>query len=289
MDLKSEMSKTTKPKREERSIKRMLIHSLIVIPFIIAVSCALLFVAIRLLTHEGQTVYDLLEDVKVGGATKRWQSAFELSKMLTNPRLVPDEEVFAQEMMSAFRTSKQDDPRVRQYLALAMARTGKTLFFEVLTEGIADEKDENLPAVIYAVGMLKDPQGAFVLNPFLNHPDARVRSIAVVALGNIAHPSSLDRLKKALEDSEPNVQWGAAISLAKMGDRTGKTIISKMLDREYLSAFPKVDSEEQNHLLLAAIEAASLLDESALNAQLEQLSKTDHHMKIRAFAREKLK
>ena len=275
--------------QKDKSFKRIMVHSFIVIPFGIAVSSAILFGAIRLLTHEKQTAYDLLEDVKVGGATKRWQSAFELSKRLANQNLVAENEGFTQEMISAFRKSKQDDPRVRQYLALAMGRTGKSVFFEPLTEDLAHEKDENLSAVIYAIGLLKDPRGAAMLNQFLNHPEGRIRSIAVAAIGNIAHPSSVGRLRKALSDSEPNVQWGAAISLAKMGDHTGRPVLLKMLDREYLSAFPQIDPEEQNYLLLSAIEAASLLHEPELKAKLEQLSKTDRNMKVRAFALEGLK
>lgn len=274
---------------KEKSVKRIMVHSFIVIPFIIAVSCAILFTTIQLLTREQQTAYDLLEDVKVGGATKRWQSAFELSRMLANPDLVPKEESFAQEMISAFRKAKQDDSRVRQYLALAMGRTGKAVFFEPLTEDLLDEKDENLSAVIYAIGMLKDQRGSPVLNQFLDHPDARIRSIAVVAIGNIAQSSSLSRLKRALVDSEPNVRWGAAISLAKMGDDTGKRVILEMLDREYLSRFPEVDPQEQNYLLLSAIEAASFLNDPELDAKLERLSKTDSNMQIRAVALEKLK
>ena len=212
------------PEKKEKSSKRILVHSFIVIPFAIAVSCAMLFAGIRLLTHEKQTAYDLLEDVKVGGATKRWQSAFQLSKMLASPDLIPKEEGFTQEMISAFRKSKDDDSRVRQYLALAMGRTGKTAFFEPLTGDIANEKEENLSAVIYAIGMLKDRRGTAVLTQFLDHRDGRIRSIAVVALGNIAQPSSIDRLKKALHDSEPNVQWGAAVSLQRWGTAQGNPL-----------------------------------------------------------------
>ena len=277
------------PEKKEKSSKRILVHSFIVIPFAIAVCCVMLFAGIRLLTHEKQTAYDFLEDVKVGGVTKRWQSAFELSKMLANRDLIPEEEGFTQEMISAFRKSKDDDSRVRQYLALAMGRTGKTAFFEPLIEDIANEKEENLSAVIYAIGMLKDRRGAAVLNQFLDHRDGRIRSIAIVALGNIAHPSSTDRLKRALVDSEPNVQWGAAVSLAKMGDSTGKQIILKLLDRQYLSKFPEVDPQEQNYLLLSAIEAAALLHEPELDMQLKQLSERDSNLKIRAAALEKLK
>ena len=76
---------------------------------------------------------------------------------------------------------------------------------------------------------------------------------------------------------------------AKMGDSAGEPVILKMLDREYLSKFPEVDPQEQNYLLLSAIEAASLLHEPALDAQLERLSKTDSNMKVRAAALGKLK
>lgn len=274
---------------KEKSPKRILIHSLIVIPFVIAVSCALLFAGIWLLTREKQTAYDLLEDVKVGGSTKRWQSAFEHSKMLAHQTLIPEDGRFTQEMIGAFRKSKQDDNRVRQYLALAMGRTGRAVFFEPLTEGLPEEREENLSAVIYAIGMLKDPRGVPLLHPFLDHREGRIRSIAVAAIGNIAHPSSVGRLRKALSDSEPNVQWGAAVSLARLGDGTGKQVILKMLDRNYLSGFPEVDPQEQNDLLLSAIEAASLLHESELDVQLKRLSQTDRNMKIRAAATEKFK
>ena len=73
------MPKTNQPKSKKKSAKGILVHSIIVIPFGIAVSCVLLYAAMHLLTREQQTAYDFLEDVKIGGATKRWQAAFELS------------------------------------------------------------------------------------------------------------------------------------------------------------------------------------------------------------------
>ena len=69
---------------------------LFVIPFLIAVFCVLLFTAIHLLTREQRGAEDYLADIKTGGLTKRWQGAFELSKILANPELVPDEDRFFQ-------------------------------------------------------------------------------------------------------------------------------------------------------------------------------------------------
>ena len=116
---------TANTETDKKSIFGVIVHSFFVIPFLLAIFSVLLFVSVRILTMEKRSVNDYLEDVRVGGLTKRWQSAFELSKMLANPERIPREEGFTQEMANAFRKSKEDDRRVRQYLALAMGRTGK--------------------------------------------------------------------------------------------------------------------------------------------------------------------
>lgn len=263
---------------------RVIVHSFFVIPFLIAVFCLLLFTAIHLLTSEKRTVYDYLEDVKTGGLTKRWQAAFELSKILANPDLIPGDERFTHELINAFEQARDDDPRVRQYLALAMGRTGHAEFLNPLLKGLQDEKEENLPAVIYALGMLGHKGAASRLYAYMEHPLARIRSITVAALGNLADPDSKDIIRKGLADSEPNVQWGAAVALAHMGDAAGKDILRRMLNREYLSNFSEVDAHEQDNLVIMAIEAAARLEDPLLNDQIRQLSQTDQNMKVRAAA-----
>ena len=262
------------------------IHSFFVIPFLIALSCILLFSGVRILTQNQRSAYDFLEDVKVGGLTKRWQSAFELSKILANPRLIPQDEQFFSQLSDAFEHARHDDNRTRQYLALAMGRTGRMEFVKPLLEGLKEEKEENLTALIYALGMLKQKEAAPALYPYLDHPQPRIRSIAVVALGNIAHPDSAALLTKALEDPEPNVQWGAAVSLARLGDAGGREILGEMLDREYWSRFPQVDDKEQNDLILMAIEASGSLRDSRLDEKIIYLGKNDPNAKIRFAALE---
>jgi len=271
---------------EEKSFFKIIVHSFFIIPFLIAVFCVLMFAGINLLTRENRTVYDYLEDVKTGGLTKRWQGAFELSKILSNHALLPKEERFSNELISAFEQSRHDDNRIRQYLALAMGRTGRKEFVKPLMDGLNNEKEENLAAIIYALGALKDKQASPVLSDYLDHSDPRIRSIAVVALGTIADGSSKGVLQGALQDKEPNVQWGAAISLAQMGDSSGKVILLKLLSREYLEKFPEVDPDEQTNLLLSALQAASNLKDDTLMTRINELSKTDKNMKVRSAAME---
>ncbi len=269
---------------EEKGFFQIIVHSFFVVPFLIAVFCVLLFAAIYLLTREQHSVYDFLADIKTGGLTKRWQGAFELSKALADPRFVPQDERFSSGLIDAFEHARGDDDRVRQYLALAMGRTASPVFLQPLLNGLQEEKETNLPALIYALGMLRQKEAAPALYPYLDHPQARIRSITVAALGNIADARSGSVLRKALADPEPNVQWGAAVSLAKMGDAAGKNVLLNMLDRGYLSRFPEVDPAEQNNLLLLAMDAAASLQDSNLDERIAGLAKGDVNMAIRSAA-----
>lgn len=275
--------------KEEKPFLSVIVHSFFIIPFLIVVFGLLLFGAMQLLTHENRSVYDYLEDVKTGAQNKRWQGAFELSKILANPKLVPKEERFKNEVTKAFEQAKYDNGLVRQYLALAMGRSGLTEFSDPLINALKEEKEENLPALIYALGMLKEKRAVKDLIGYIDHPNSYIRSTAVVSLGNIAEPSASEALKKALNDPEPNVTWGAAISLAQMGYSDGKTILMQLLERSYLSKFKEVDWDEQNNLMMMAVDASAKILDPSLKEKLKNLSTTDPNMKIRSEAIKHLK
>jgi len=108
--------------------------------------------------------------------------------------------------------------------------------------------------------------------------------MTVVALGQIGDLGSINIIKKGLNDSEVNVQWGAAISLAQMGDPSGKEIIGQLLDRQYLAKFPEVDPYETNQLIMTAIESAMKINDGALKEQIGQLARSDENMNVRSKA-----
>ena len=278
-------------KKEEETPKsffNVIVHSFFIIPFLITVFCLILFSGIRLLTRENRTAYDYIKDVKIGGLTKRWQSAFELSKILSNPKLLPKDTTFYSDLSLSFQQAKYDDDRIRQYLALAMGRTKKKEFVKPLLEALKEESnhEENLVAIIYALGMLSDKSTATPLYDFMDHPNKRVRSMVTVALGNIGNRDAIKFLYKNLNDSEVNVQWGAALSLAHFSDGAGKNIILKMLTREYYNNFEQVDKEEVKNLMLSAITAATQLNDIDINKVIVTLAKEDPSMKIRVKAKE---
>ena len=270
--------------QDKKSIFGVIVHSFFVVPFLLAVFSVLLFAAVRILTMEKHSVYDYLHDIKEGGLTKRWQAAFELSRILSNKKETPQDEKFFDAMKSAFAQSSHDDDRVRQYLALAMARTGDMRFASVLLENIKDEKDENLGAIITGLGILKDKSATPVLLTYLNNNDPHIRLAVVIALGNIGDPTTAEALKPMLNDAEANITWDAAIALAKMGDESAKPMVLKLLDRNYLAGFPELDAQEQTQIVSVAVQATAGWNDADIDAVLKNLFASDKNMNVRDLA-----
>ena len=275
---------------EKKSLLKVVIHSFFVVPFIIAIFGVLIFLMLRILTIEPRTAQDYLHDVKIGGNTKRWQGAFELSKILANPRMVPREERFVNDLISTFEYSeKERDDRIRIYLALAMGRTKDLRYATILEKTLNDENEEILAAVIYSLGFINSPTSLEQLLLMFEHESARVRHQVVVALGNYDGDQVQIVLKQALHDPEPNVRWDAAIALAKQKDDSGRRILLDLMDRKYLDSFPNIDAVEQNQAILAAIRASRDILDDELRQVLLDLMENDLNMKVRQAARNTLK
>jgi len=275
---------------EKKSLLKVVIHSFFVVPFIIAIFGVLIFLMLRILTIEPRTAQDYLHDVKIGGNTKRWQGAFELSKILANPGMVPREERFVNDLISTFEYSeKERDDRIRIYLALAMGRTKDLRYATILEKTLNDENEEILAAVIYSLGFINSPTSLEQLLLMFEHESARVRHQVVVALGNYDGDQVQIVLKQALHDPEPNVRWDAAIALAKQKDDSGRTILLDLMDRKYLDSFPNIDAVEQNQAILAAIRSSRDILDDELRQVLLDLMENDLNMKVRQAARNTLK
>ena len=278
-----------RPKYEKKSAVSVIIHSFFVVPFIIAIFAVIIFLIARIMTAEPNTARDYLEDVKIGGTTKRWQGAFELSKILSNPDMVPKDQLFVQEMISAFNYAEHDrDARIRQYLAIAMGATGDMRYLETLLNALDESETEVTKASSFALGNIGDRRAVDKLIGLLDSASPQIRLQAVIALGKIGDPNAIPELKKMLMDLEPNVKWDAAIALAKQKDGSGKRILLDLLDRKYLDSFPNIDEIEQVQVLMVVINIVPLLNDSDFKDPLTQLKNNDSNLKVREAARKAL-
>jgi len=264
----------------------VVIHSFFVVPLIIAVFAVLIFLVVRIMTSEPNTAQDYLEDVKIGGTTKRWQGAFELSKILSNPKQVPKDDRFVSELISTFKYAINDrDIRVKQYLALAMGATKDMRYTQPLIEELDRPEPELIMAIAHALGNIADKSAVAPLTEILNHGEAKVRLQAVISLGKIGEASTLPALKEMMADPEANVRWDAAIALAKQKDASGQRILLDLMDRNYLDSFPNIDEIEQVQAMMVAIQVAPFIQDLELKRSLEKLRDNDSNLKIREAAR----
>ena len=274
---------------QKKSVFQVIIHSFFVVPFIIAIFGVLIFLMARVLTLEPRTAHDYLEDVKIGGSTKRWQGAFELSKILANPNSIPTDDRFVNDLISTYKYSENErDNRIQIYLALAMGRTRDERYSDILENSLSNEAEEILSAVIFSLGLIANQNSLEKLLILYNHPSARVRHQLVVALGNYNNNQSRKILYESLNDVEPNVRWDAAISLAKQKDNKGRRIILDLMDRKYLDSFPNIDPIEQNQAMMTAIAISNQILDDEIKEMLIELMDNDINMKIRQAARNAL-
>ncbi|MEE3302735.1 MAG: HEAT repeat domain-containing protein [Candidatus Neomarinimicrobiota bacterium] len=271
---------------EEKSILKVVIHSFFVVPLVIAIFAVIIFLVIRIMTTEPNSARDYLEDVKIGGTTKRWQGAFELSKMLSNPKMIPKDDLFTNELIATFEYSSNDrDERIRQYLAIAMGATKDERYVPTLIDAIQSSDIGVVQACAFALGNIGSTEAIEPLTELLDEPDPQVRLHSVIALGKIGGQTVVPYLKKMLTDIEPNVRWDAAIGLAKQKDSTARTILLDLLDRKYLNSFPNIDEKEKVQVILVAISVSHFIQNQELKSKLEFLKNEDSNLKIREAAR----
>jgi|TARA_B100000902_G_scaffold301269_1_gene289021 HEAT repeat protein len=256
----------------------------------IAIFGAIFFLLFRFITYETNDASELLNQVKIGSATKRWQSAYELSKVLNDPETIPQELSFKNQMISAYDHSINDDPLVRAYLAIAMGATGDQFYAEDLVNGLKDDSRESRLAAIQAVGMVRSKLAVMRLIDIIDKSDYQdERLAATMSLGFIGDSKAIPKLNELLEDDEPNIRWDSAIALAKMGEKSSIPVIENLMDRDYLKTFPQLDYKEINKVIMTAIETSSLVVDNRFEPRLMELAKTDENLTVRDAAIKTLK
>jgi HEAT repeat protein len=267
------------------------------IPLAVVGVTVLVYVGFRSLITEDHTPQDYLSEVRNGGTDRRWPAAYELSRLMADPKVRGDRSLSAA-LVQAFEAAKDDDPRVRQYLALAIGQMEPPLPEQAvadLTQALADSDSEARISAIWALGSSGDPTVTSRLQPLYQSDDAGIRKMVVYALGALPGDTQLLTLRTALQDSAPDVRWNAAVALARHGNHEGVSVIRQMLDRAYVEQTVKREvrqDEDQDPIadvMISGLRAAAALRDETLRPSVEGLSQQDRSMKVRQAALEALK
>src|SRR5216684_1988414 len=137
------------------------------IPLAVVGVTVLGYMGFRSLITEDRTPQAYLAEVRDGGTDRRWPAAYELSRLMGDPKVRADR-TLAPALVKAFEAAKDDDPRVRQYLALAIGRLDPPLPPDAvadLTRALDSADGESRVSAIWALGSSGDPSVVATLQP----------------------------------------------------------------------------------------------------------------------------
>jgi HEAT repeat protein len=294
------------PEEQPRQTTPFLVLQFFVFPLAIVAVCVAVFVIFGLIAGESRGARDYLAEVRGGSANRRWQAAFELSKVLQarkDPAL--SDPRFAEEAVRLFRESGTDDPRVRRYLALALGRLGDARAVPALLEAVEEGADKERPVdaeiqiyAVWALGAIGDGAALPKLVALAGGADPGLRKAAVYALGAFRGDLAQAALVKALGDATEDVRWNAAVALARRGEPRAAPILLEMMDRTHLADLDRrlretglpdgLTPEQREEAILQAVAVAALLPTPALRSALERLRDGDENLKVREAARRAL-
>jgi HEAT repeat protein len=268
------------------------------IPLAVVAITVGVYIGFRSLLADARSPQDYLVEIQRGGSDRRWPAAYELSRLMADPKVRADR-TLAPALVKAFQESK-GDAQVRRYLALAIGRLDPPLPADAiadLTHALDDPDSETRISVIWALGSSGDPAVVPRLIPLFTAPDvdAGIRKMVVYALGALPGDAQIPTLRTALQDSIADVRWNAAVALARHGNHDGVAVIKQMLDRPFVEQTVKRDVRQDADLdpvadvMISGLRAAAALKDESLKPSVTVLSEADRSLKVRQAAIEALK
>ncbi len=268
---------------EDVSFGRTLVQFFLV-PAVVVAACVFVFFFFAWLVSDEKTGVDYLREIRMGSANRRWQAAFELSKIINMDSERKRMEGLVPEMITAFESAVDDDPRVRHYLALSLGHLGDRTATPTLISALDDQDSTTRLYASWALGNLGDPRAVEPLLEKFADDDAGVRKMAVYATGALGDERAIPGLLVALGDPDRDVSWNAAVALAQLGDASGESQLLLMLDREYLDGLMEVDEARKLLAMQSAIQASALVGSETLDARLRNIASSDPNLAIRKLA-----
>ena len=270
-----------------------LLSQFFIFPLIIVVVGVVIFVLFGLIGRDTKSPREYIRELRMTSGmfqgNRRWQAAVELSTVLAKNKDPKLSRELAPDLIDLFNNSKSDDPRVRRYLALALGRLGDPQAIPVLRRSLRDEDAETRIHSIYALGQLRAQESVPDLISLYNTDDATLRTVIVYVLGALEDARALPLLQQALTDPHHDVQWNAAIALARLKNSAGVPTLQHMLDRGYLNTVKDMRDDQKEEAMISAIKALALLKDRSSEPLLKVVSQRDPSLKVRNAAYEALR
>jgi HEAT repeat protein len=277
----------TTPGDVPRESSRTILFQFVVFPLGVVLIGVAVFLLFGKLASNESSIPDSLNDIRNGSSHRKFQAAYELSKSIKRgeakryPNLV-------EQVVATYRASKDDDPRIRQYLTLVLGKLGDKRAVPVLVDALNDPVVETRIYALIALAELRDPGSVSAVIAATKDEDKDVRKTAIYSLGEIGGARALPVLEEALNDQVADIRFNAALGLSRFGDRNAEPVLRAMLDRSTLDRVAGMRPDQKEEAIVAAISAYAKLAGQSATAELQALANRDESMRVRAAAKEAL-
>ena len=255
----------------------------------------------------------LVDKMKAGMSEAERVRLAEVLVEIVQNHTKPGEGEIRHFLLLALGRAWQKDPAQPEMNSEA-ARTSRARVLDVLAKYAGDPevatRKAALLATVYLAGHPEVRQAIPLLVGKVSDQaeDLDVRMAAATALGPIATPQDvavIDALQSVMREGEPRnaeLEWGAALSLAQLGQADVAPTILKLLSREELSqmryydresdpqnpTFRPLNDQEQQRILINTMIGARGLPVPEVQQQLKNLAESDPSPRVRAAGRELL-
>ena len=278
---------TIPPTDIPRESPRTILFQFVVFPLGVVMIGVAVFLLFGKLASNEQSIPDYLNDIRSGSSHRKFQAAYELSKSIKRgeakryPNLVD-------QVVDVYRSSKNDDPRIRQYLTLVLGKLGDRRAVPALLDALHDSVVETRIYALIALAELHDPSSVSAVIDATNDEDKDVRKTAVYALGELGDRRAIPVLEQALNNQTADIRFNAALSLSRYGDRNAEPVLRSMLDRSILNHVPGMRPDQKEEAMIAAINAYGKLAGTSAVADLQPIANGDESVRVRAAAKDEL-
>lgn len=272
------------PEEEQDSTFAGDMGRLFIIPAVIVALSVAVFLLFGWIASDRRDAHDYLQEVRHGVTGRKWQAAFELSRVLTRDEEARRDPALSREIAETLSDPKTSDPNVRRYLLLALEEIGDPATAPAVRRALADEDAEVRLYAVRALGRLGDRDSVSDLVERLSDEDPGMRKMALHSLGRIGDGSAIPAILARLDDPVEDVRWNAALSLAVLGDPSGLHVIRQMLDLSHLDAVEGITEAQKLEARIGAVQAAWRLGGDEARALVERVSLDDPNLKVRDAA-----
>jgi hypothetical protein len=110
--------------------------------------------------------------------------------------------------------------------AALTTRDRERVAWSMLSDAMSESKhSETRIQALAALGLLRSPRSEKMIMEAMKDPDVDVRTAAVLAAGQTKSRDLTTSIRNLLDDKEPQVVYTAAMTLWKMGDKSGEDVL----------------------------------------------------------------